>query len=121
MHQASVEQHLATNSCKSGEYGVSNGAVCVLVEVAPQAHVMSVKNEFYHDADSVEIDKVYYYPIEDRSTALRRFQAGELHTNNDVPSDQIAWLKENMPTEFRNPPRLGTYYYALDHRHEAIQ
>ena len=117
VHQASVEQ-FGDEFVKPGNM-VSNGPF-VLVEVAPQAHVMSVKNEFYHDADSVEIDKVYYYPIEDRSTALRRFQAGELHTNNDVPSDQIAWLKENMPTEFRNPPRLGTYYYALDHRHEAI-
>ena len=81
---------------------------------------MAVKNEFFHAADEVQVDKVYYYPIEDRSTALRRFQAGEIHTNNDVPSDQIAWLMENMPDEFRNPSRLGTYYYALDHRHEAI-
>ena len=118
VHPSSVELH-GDDFVRPGNM-VSNGAY-VLTEVAPQAHIMSVKNEFYHDADNVQVDKVYYYPIEDRSTALRRFQAGEIHTNNDVPSDQIGWLMENMPTEFRNPSRLGTYYYALDHRHEAIQ
>jgi oligopeptide transport system substrate-binding protein len=94
---------------------VTNGAF-TLAEVAPQAHILAVKNDQYWDADSVSIDQIYYYPTEDRSAALRRFQAGELHVNNDVPTDQIGWMQENMPDEFKASPRSGTYYYALDHR-----
>ncbi len=112
VHPPSVEAH--GDDFVRPENNVSNGAY-MLVEVAPQAHILSEKNPFFHDAANVQVDRVYYYPTEDRSAALRRFQAGELHTNNDVANDQIAWLKENMPNEFRHPPRLGTYYYAVDH------
>ena len=98
---------------------VTNGAF-TLVEVAPQAHILAEKNENYWNADEVQIGQIFYYPTEDRSAALRRFQAGELHVNNDVPTDQVAWMQENMPNEFMASPRLGTYYYALDHRDEVL-
>ena len=94
---------------------ISNGAY-MLEESVINAHIKLVKNPHFHDADNVAIDTVYFYPTEDRSGALRRFQAGELHSNNDVPFEQIPWMQENMPDEFRAAPYLGTYYYAVDMR-----
>jgi oligopeptide transport system substrate-binding protein len=94
---------------------VSNGAY-MLDEVVVNGHIRLVKNPNFYDAENVQIDTVMYYPTEDRSTALRRFQAGELHSNNDVPFEQIPWMRENMPDEFRSAPYLGTYYYAVDMR-----
>ncbi|HAV65159.1 MAG TPA: ABC transporter substrate-binding protein, partial [Verrucomicrobiales bacterium] len=55
-------------------------------------------------------------PTEDRGAALRRFQAGELHSNNDAPVEQIAFMRETLGKQFRVAPYLGTYYYAVNTR-----
>jgi oligopeptide transport system substrate-binding protein len=73
-----------------------------------------VKNEFFHDAANVKIDTVMFYPTEDRGAALRRFQAGELHSNNDAPTEQIKFMRENLGDQFRVAPYLGTYYYTVN-------
>ena len=113
VHQEQVEA-FGDDFVKPENY-VTNGAY-KLDEVAPQAHITAVRNEFYWDNDNVQVDTVYYYPTEDRAAALRRFQAGEIHVNNDVPQDQVRWMRENIADEFKASPRLGTYYYALDLR-----
>ncbi|MCB9946314.1 MAG: peptide ABC transporter substrate-binding protein [Rhodospirillaceae bacterium] len=110
VHPASVEE-FGDDFVRPGNM-VSNGAY-MLVEQVPQAHILLEKNPHFHSADTVAIDRVYFYPTEDRSAALRRFQAGELHSNNDVPQEQVAWLRENLPDEFRAAPYLGNYYYAI--------
>ena len=92
---------------------VSNGAF-VLAEWSPQSHIKAVKNPMFFDADNVKIEIVFYYPTEDRSAALRRFRAGELHMNQDFPADQMDWLRENLPVETRIAPYLGIYYYAVN-------
>ena len=85
----------------------------MLSEFVPNSHIKAVKNPNFHAADSVQIDSVYYYPTEDRGAALRRFQAGELHSNNDAPVEQIAFMRETLGDQFRVAPYLGTYYYAV--------
>ena len=44
----------------------------------PNDHIKLVKNPKFHDAANVKIDVVNYIPTEDRSTAMKRFEAGEL-------------------------------------------
>ena len=117
VHPASVEAH--GNDFIRPENMVSNGAY-QLVEWVPNAHILMERNEHFHAADTVQIDQVYFYPTEDRSAALRSFRAGELHSNNDVPHDQISWLRENLPENFRAAAYLGTYYYALNHEDPII-
>jgi oligopeptide transport system substrate-binding protein len=95
VHPPSVEAH-GPEFVRTGNI-VSNGAY-VLANFVPNAQVKLTKNPEFHAADSVRIDTVYYYPTEDRSAALRRFQAGELHSNNDAPVEQVAWMKENSAT-----------------------
>jgi len=111
IHPPSVEA-LGAGFVRPGNM-VSNGAY-VLAESVPNAHIKLTKNPAFHDADQVRIDTVYYYPTEDRSAALRRFQAGELESNNDAPVEQVAWMRENLGDQFRVAPYLGIYYYAVN-------
>jgi len=110
MHKASVEEH-GSDFVKPGNL-VSNGAF-VLAGFTPNDKVEVTKNPNFHDAANVQIDKVIFYPTEDRGAALRRFQAGELHSNNDAPTEQVKFMKENLGDQFRVAPYLGNYYYAV--------
>ncbi|MCP8938581.1 peptide ABC transporter substrate-binding protein [Alsobacter sp. SYSU M60028] len=92
---------------------VSNGAF-MLKSFTPNDKIVMVKNPNYRDAASVKIDQVNVISAEDRSAALRRFQAGELHTYNDVPTDQIKFIRETLKGQFRVAPYLGTYYFAVN-------
>ena len=111
LHPPSVEA-LGPDFVRPGNM-VSNGAY-VLREFVPNAHIKLTKNPMFHDAKSVRIDTVYYYPTEDRSAALRRFQAGELDSNSDAPIEQVAWMRKNLGDQFRVAPYLGNYYYAVN-------
>ncbi len=110
VHKGSIDKH-GNDFVRPGNM-VSNGAY-KLAEFVPNSHVKSVRNPEFHGNDTVKIDAVYYYPTEDRGAALRRFQAGELHSNNDAPTEQMKWMRENLGQQFRVAPYLGTYYYAV--------
>ena len=91
---------------------VSNGAY-TLAEFIPNDHIKLSKNPKFHDAANVKIDTVNYFPTEDRSTAIKRFEAGELDTNDDIPTEQMADLKAKFGDQLRIGPYLGTYYFAI--------
>ncbi len=102
------------------EHIVSNGAF-KLVEWKSQSHIKAVKNPKFFDADKVKVDEVYYYPTEDRSSALKRFRAGELDFNDDFPTEQYKWLKKNMPNEAVVSPYIGIYHYPINMRLKKFQ
>jgi oligopeptide transport system substrate-binding protein len=91
---------------------VSNGAY-VLAEFVPNDRVRAVKNIKFYDAANVKIDVVNYIPTEDRSTAMKRFEAGEIDSNDDIPTEQLADLRAKFGEQLRIGPYLGTYYYAF--------
>lgn len=111
VHPPSVETH-GMGFTRPGNM-VSNGAY-TLVEWVPNAHIKLAKNPNFHDAADVAIDTVFFYPTEDRSAALRRFMAGELHSNDDAPVEQMAFMKEELGDQLRIAPYLGTHYYAVN-------
>lgn len=93
---------------------VTNGAY-VLKEWRPNDHITLVKNPHFYDAENVRVDVVNFYPTQDAAAALKRFRAGELDMNtNGVPSQQIDWLKENMPDEFIITPFILTQYVVFN-------
>jgi oligopeptide transport system substrate-binding protein len=94
---------------------VGNGAYTV-VEWLPNTHVKAQKNEAFYDAQNVAIDTVYFFPAEERNAATKRFRAGEIDVQYDFASEQIDWLRENLPEETRIAPWLGIYYYAINTR-----
>lgn len=92
---------------------VSNGAY-IAREFIPKDRVVLVKNKNYYDADKVKIDVVRYIPIEDRSTAIKRFEAGEIDSYDQFHHEQIEYMRANMQGEFFTGPYLGIYYYAIN-------
>jgi oligopeptide transport system substrate-binding protein len=93
---------------------VSNGAY-VLDDAKPNAHIRIVKNPNYWNAGNVAIDSVVFDPSEDRAAVLRRYRAGELDIiRGDLPNDQLAWLRQNMPKELHVAPYAGFRYYAFN-------
>jgi oligopeptide transport system substrate-binding protein len=97
---------------RPGNY-VGNGAY-TLAEWVPNDHITLVKNPRFYDAANVHIEKVTFYPTGDYEAALRRFRAGELDTQSRTPSQQVAWVRANMPDVMDNKPSLSNEYYSLN-------
>ncbi len=110
INKASIDK-LGNDWIKPGNM-VSNGAF-TLAEFVPNDHIKLVKNPKFHDAENVKLDVVNYLPTEDRSTAMKRFEAGELDSNDDIPTEQLTDLKAKFGDQLRIGPYLGTYYYAI--------
>jgi peptide/nickel transport system substrate-binding protein/oligopeptide transport system substrate-binding protein len=117
LHRASVTAY-GKDFTKPGNL-VTNGAF-MLKAYTPNDQLVLVKNPNYYDAANVALDTEIFHPIEDRSAALRRFMAGEIHSYNDVPVDQVAFAREKLGDEFRVSPYLGSYFYAFDTRRPPL-
>ncbi len=116
-HQATYAVSKANVEAKGADFTkpgnlVSNGAY-TLAEFVPNDHIKLVKNANFFDAANVKIDTVNYIPTEDRSTAVKRFEAGELDLNDDIPTEQLADLQAKFGDQIKIGPYLGTYYYAF--------
>jgi oligopeptide transport system substrate-binding protein len=92
---------------------VSNGAYR-LAEFTPNDRIVLTRNENFHDAANVKIDREEFLPLEDRSAALRRFQAGEIDSYADAPADQIPFIREHLKDEFHVEPSLGVSYLSFN-------
>ncbi len=95
------------------EHIASNGAY-VLEEWVPNTHVRLTKNPGFYDAAHVAIEKVEFYPTEDRGAVQKRFRAGEIDIAKDFASEQFDFLKKELPDETRVAPYLGIYYYPIN-------
>lgn len=94
---------------------VSNGAFLL------QAHTLNdsltaAKNPHYWDADSVKLDKVVFYPIEDQAAAVRRFEAGELDMIYNFSASDLERLRAAYGERIRAAPALNKEYYVFDNR-----
>ncbi len=92
----------------------------MLKEFTPNDRLVLVKNPFFHDAAHVALDAEIFYPLDDRSAALRRFMAGEIHSYDEVPAEQLAFVRARLPEALRIAPSLANYYYAFDTRHKPF-
>ncbi len=111
LHRASFAAH-GENFARAGNM-VSNGAYA-LDEWAVNSFVRLRRNPHYHDAQDVQIDTVYYYPIEEHSAELQRYRAGELDFTQSVPNSQYDWIRANLGDELHVTPYLSTYLFVLD-------
>lgn len=101
---------------------VSSGPY-VVTEWIPNDYVKVVKNQKFYDAANVAINEITFYPTDDERIALNRFRAGELDaniTNRGFPSDQINWLKTNMPGQGRVHTYLATEYAVVNMRRKPF-
>jgi len=78
-------------------------------------HELTVeKNPHYWDVDTVKLNEIVFYPVENYSTEERMFRAGQIHKTEDTPLDKVPYYREQEPEKFINNPYLGTYYYQFN-------
>lgn len=106
-----IDKHRA-DWIKPGNF-VSNGAFRI-IEWTPNARIVAERNPEFYDAANVKFDKVIYFPDEDRNAVTKRFRAGEIDYVSDFASEQIDFLKRELPEATRVHPYLGTYYYPIN-------
>ena len=68
------------------------------------------KNANFYDADEITMDKINFYLSDDANNMLSNFQNGDWQLIDDVPTNEIASLKEQYPDEFVVAGQIGTYY-----------
>lgn len=111
VHRASVEAH-GDRFPRPGNL-VSNGAYR-LTDWVVQSHVTLERNEHFRDNANTRIDRVIYYPIEDQSTEMNRYRAGELDWTYELPNRQFRWIRENLGDELVVSPWIGSYYFGFN-------
>jgi len=86
----------------------------------PRASITLEKNSGYYAADSILIDTVEYFPIEEPAAELLRFRARELDITETIPPGRYAWLKENLGAELHTHPYLGSFWLGINFRHPVL-
>jgi oligopeptide transport system substrate-binding protein len=107
-----VVEKLGDQWLRPGSY-VSNGPY-KLVSWKLGDRIVAVKNPLFWDADQVCIDRVSYYPTEDRTSGERQVKSGSLDTHTPLNPNRIAFLRTDMPGYVRTAPMLGTTYFAFN-------
>ncbi|WP_456268208.1 peptide ABC transporter substrate-binding protein [Kushneria sp. AK178] len=97
-------EHIATNGAFMPSRWVSHD------------HIEAVKNPQFHDAESVTLDGVNYYLVENLNTGLSRFRSGNLDVMRDFDASRYQWLQDNLGDAVHLHNQLSTYYYALNNR-----
>lgn len=106
-----IEQH-GSEWIRPGRF-VTNGPF-TLAEWRPNAFVKLARNPQFYDASNVRLEEVFHYPIAQASTALRRYQAGELDFVITVPPDQVPRSRELFGAQMRVDPGLGIDVIAFN-------
>ncbi|RKM61053.1 peptide ABC transporter substrate-binding protein [Butyrivibrio sp. CB08] len=78
------------------------------------------KNENFVDADKVTMNEINFYLSDDANNQLANFENGDWQMIDDVPTNEIASLKENYPDEFVVAGQLGTYYVCWNINEEIL-
>ncbi|MAF82540.1 MAG: peptide ABC transporter substrate-binding protein [Gammaproteobacteria bacterium] len=118
VHRASVEQY-GNQFAREGRL-IGNGAY-TLNEWVVQSHIKLIRNKFYRDDVNTTIDSVYYYPIESQDAELKRFRADELDITEEIPYQQLTWIRENLGDQLVISPYLGSYYFGFNMTREPFQ
>ena len=78
------------------------------------------KNEHYVDADKVTMNEIKFYLSDDANNMLTNFENGSWQLIDDVPTNEIANLKVEYPTEFVVAGQIGTYYVCWNINEEIL-
>ncbi len=97
---------------RNPEVVVSNGPFVLTGYKIGESLTLS-KNEYYWQADKVSLERIDGFIIEDESTMLSAYEAGDVDVIEDVPIQEISRLKENNK-DFYILPLIGTYYYIFN-------
>ena len=95
--------------CTDASTFVSNGAY-KMTGWDHNSVITLTKNEGYYDAENVTMKEIKFYLSDDANNMLTNFKNGDWLLIDDVPTNEIATLKTEYPTEFKVAGQIGTYY-----------
>ena len=95
--------------CTDAATFVSNGAY-KMTGWDHNSVITLTKNDNYWDAENVTMQEIKFYLSDDANNMLTNFKNGDWLLIDDVPTNEIAALKEAYPTEFVVAGQIGTYY-----------
>jgi len=92
---------------------VGNGAYTLQQRVVNEKIVLERNENYWDNAHSV-LTKVTFLPINEESSATKRYRAGDIDITESFPKNLYQLLKKQIPNEVYTPDQLGTYYYAFN-------
>lgn len=117
VHRPTIEAHGGLSD-RSGAWTrpgnhVGNGPF-VLNEWKPDQYLKVAASETYWDHETVRLNAIIFFPIDDLNTEKRMFLSGRLHLTGTVPTNDIANLRERSPEFIHIDPYLATYYFKVN-------
>ena len=98
---------------------ICNG-VYTMTEWEHDSFITLTKNEKHHDAANVTMPAIKCYMSDDQNTMLTNFKKGDWLFIDDVPTNEMAALKTDYPTEFVIAGQIGTYYVCWNVNEEIL-
>lgn len=96
------------------EHFVGSGPF-VLQKHEPYNQIVVVKNPNYWDAATVRLEKIVFYPLEEQTTMLNLYKAGDVDAvyNHTVPA---SWLKSGVREmkDYMDAPENAIEYYQIN-------
>lgn len=105
----------------AGEDFVSNGPF-KLAEWDHQSLIVMEKNDNYWDKETVQLDKINFFIVEDNNTAFNMYKNGELDFAGDptgtLPLEAVSSLSEEGT--LISEEKAGVYYYLFNVEQEPL-
>ena len=112
LHEKTVERY-GVNWTKAGNIVCSGSHM--LAEHSPYYQIVVVKNPYYWDAARVRLEKITFVPLEEQTTMMNLYKAGEIDAtyNHTVPA---SWLKAGVRyvKDYMDAPENGSQYWQLN-------
>lgn len=112
LHEKTVEKY-EKNWTKPGNMVCSG--THMLAEHTPYNQIVVVKNPNYWDAAHVRLEKITFYPLEEQTTMMNLYKAGEVDAtyNHSVPA---SWLKAGVRyvKDYMDAPENGSVYWTYN-------
>jgi len=92
---------------------VSNGPFTLKAWI-PNGRIVVEKNPYYWDAGHVRLNRIEFFPIENRVAEEAAFRAGQLHVTYGLPDSSVARLTREHPEWVQADPVLSTFHLFLN-------
>ena len=106
--------------CTDASTFVSNGAY-KMTGWDHNSVITLTKNDNYWDAENVTMKEIKFYLSDDANNMLTNFKNGDWLLIDDVPTNEIATLKTEYPTEFKVVGQIGTYYVCWNINEDLLK
>ena len=124
VHKETVLKHGSIDD-RNGQWTRPGNFVCngafQLKSWELNSRIIVEKNPMYWDANTVGLNEIHYYPVQNVMTEDRMFRAGQLHVTSTLPSQKCPVYIEEKNPDLRIDPYMGTYFYRLNTKHPVLQ